>query len=233
LVAVIILCGGMGRRVGQNKSLLQLRGKPLLAYVLTTAQELSGEIVVSIDSDQDEEAISRILPRRARIVRDILPRGGPLLGLLSGLSFVTSTHALACPCDTPFINANVIKHLVRRASGFDAVVPVWPNGYLEPLQSVYRVEAAKTAAIEAIEHGRLRLSGMIKGLPLVRFIPVDELRSFDPCLSTFFNINTPSDLERAEEMLEEREGKSPNETRGPKTSRGSLSEKSDLCDWAL
>ena len=61
---------------------------------------------------------------------------------------------------------------------------------LEPLHAVYR----RTALLAYLEnHDSLSLRQMIWSLSSV-FVPVDELREFDPKLMTFTNINKIEDL---------------------------------------
>lgn len=86
------------------------------------------------------------------------------------------------------------------------MVPLWPNGYIEPLHSVYNVSAALRASEAATEGGNLRISNMIERLERTIYVPVEELRRFDPDLLTFFNINSKEDLKRAEAILKSKKG---------------------------
>lgn len=88
-----------------------------------------------------------------------------------------------------------------RARGADAAIPQWPNGYIEPLHAVYKVSPALSAAEKAMGEGRLTIRAMIAGLGKVVYVGTDELRRFDPELSTFFNINSQKDLRTAVKML--------------------------------
>jgi molybdopterin-guanine dinucleotide biosynthesis protein A len=63
------------------------------------------------------------------------------------------------------------------------------------------VKSAIKAAQKALDEGKLTLASMIDNLCGVRYISTMVLQQFDPKLSTFFNVNTPVDLRRAESML--------------------------------
>ena len=83
----------------------------------------------------------------------------------------------------------------------NAVIPRWPNGYIEPLLAVYRTEVAKAASNDALDDGRLDMQAMVDKLQGIRYISTLVLRQLDPELRTFFNVNTISDLRKAETML--------------------------------
>lgn len=198
----IILAGGRGGRIGGPKPLMELGGRALISYVLDAASEVSDEIVVVVG--EEEGHLENLLPRKARIARDLTRGGGPLIGVYSGLTHLRSEYAVVLPCDSPFINTEVLKYLIGRAEGADAAVPLWPNGYIEPLHSVYNVPAALEAGKAAIEAEKLRVHSMIERLKETVYVPVEELRRFDPGLLTFFNINSGEDLKRAEAILRRR-----------------------------
>jgi molybdopterin-guanine dinucleotide biosynthesis protein A len=81
------------------------------------------------------------------------------------------------------------------------VIPKWPNGYVEPLHSVYRLSSSIPAIESAFDVGERSVLDMIKRLDSVRYVPVDDLRRFDKELLTFFNINYPKDLDTANEIM--------------------------------
>ena len=83
----------------------------------------------------------------------------------------------------------------------NAAVPRWPNGYIEPLHAAYRVKPALDAAEKALNNGKLDMCSMIENLRGIRYISTLVLKQLDPELRTFFNITTPLDLKRAEQIL--------------------------------
>ena len=200
MTGALILAGGRGERLGERKPLLTLGGRSLISYVLEAAMEFSDEVYVVAD-EEDLSLLRGRLPVQVKVVGDITPRRGPLLGIYSGLRALGSEYSVVLPCDSPFIRIEVMRYLIGKAEGFDAAVPLWPNGYIEPLHSVYRVRAALRAAEEALGEGELRVRGMVERLGRVEYVPVEELKRFDPRLLTFFNVNSPADLRAAESLL--------------------------------
>jgi len=199
MLGAVILAGGEGDRIGGDKPFTELGGKNLVSYVLEAASKVSDEIVVVVGADRVER-FETLLPD-VHVAVDIASGGGPLIGVYSGLRRLRSEYAVALPCDSPFISETVLRYLIGKAEGVDAAIPRWPNGYLEPLHSVYRASAALRECEEAMERGGSRIHSMIERLERTAYVPVEELRRFDPDLLTFFNINSVEDLERAEAIL--------------------------------
>ena len=110
-------------------------------------------------------------------------------------------YSLLLPCDTPFVLNQIVSLLLELCSKKDAAIPRWPNGYLEPLQAAYNTKSALTAANKALKDNKLNMRSMISHLGNVRYISTSVLRRLDPELKTFFNINTPKDLKKAEHLL--------------------------------
>jgi molybdopterin-guanine dinucleotide biosynthesis protein A len=181
---------------------VELGGKALIEYVLEAALEVVDEAVV-VASRGAFKALREVLPRGVEILEDLEEGVGPLMGLYTGLKTLRSPYALILPCDSPFPNTDVLQYLLDKAEGFDAAVPRWPNGYLEPLHSVYRVEPSLKACERALERGRSKVRSLLEELERVLYVSTEELRSLDPALYTFHNINTQEELEEAERILRE------------------------------
>ncbi len=199
--SVIILAGGRSRRLGSIKALVNLGDKPLIAHV---AQKIDGffrEVVVVIGMNDDVERFSEVLPSSFKICRDICPDLGPLGGVVSGLRHVNSRYMAVLPCDSPFIDLKVLDFLYRSCLCYEAAIPLWPNGYIEPLHSFYDSRAVRSAGESALKAGERDLRSMIRRLNAVNYVSVDQLREFDRELLTFFNINSREDLNRAETIL--------------------------------
>jgi molybdopterin-guanine dinucleotide biosynthesis protein A len=105
------------------------------------------------------------------------------------------------PCDTPLISEKVVQLLLDMSTNRSAAIPRWPNGYIEPLQAVYRTKSALIAAKTALAQGNRNMQSMIDNLNGVRYVSTIVLEQLEPNMSTFFNVNTPQDLKKAESML--------------------------------
>ncbi len=199
--SAVILAGGFSKRFGQDKGLVELAGKPLVLHILDRMSGLVNETLVVVSSGRQKVTFERSLGQKARIVIDSREEKSPLIGALTGFEHVQDEYSLLLPCDTPFVSNNIMSLLLDLCINRSAVVPRWPNGYIEPLQAAYHRKSALTAARAALEQGNLDLRSMIACLRGVRYVSTMVLQQLDPKLLTFFNVNNPSDLRRAQSML--------------------------------
>jgi molybdopterin-guanine dinucleotide biosynthesis protein A len=204
--SAIILAGGVSKRFGQVKALVQIVGRPLISRVSERAREAVEEVIVVVSSSDQMESYESLFPEKTRIVVDVEDSHSPLVGALTGFMNVHGDYSILLPSDTPFVSKEVVKLLFDISLNMDAVIPRWPNGYIEPLQAVYRTSSALAATREVVSKGETRLQSMIYLLRRVRYLSTMVIREIDPHLDTFFNINTPSDLKRAEKLIEKRFG---------------------------
>ncbi len=199
--AAIVLAGGYSRRFGQDKGLVSLAGKPLVAHVIEGVREYVDEFLVVVSSEDQKAAYSSVIPNGDRIIVDKGDVRSPLVGALTGLTNSHAQYSLLLPCDTPFVSRMVVKLLFEACSGVDAAVPRWPNDYIEPLQAVYKTSSALKATREALEREEMRPLSMIRLLKRTRYLSTLVIQQINPQLTTFFNINTPSDLAKAEKII--------------------------------
>jgi molybdopterin-guanine dinucleotide biosynthesis protein A len=202
-LAVIILAGGSGRRMGANKPLEKLGSRSMLGQVVTTALSISTDVVVVAGNPAQERSYRNEIPDHVALVHDKIQQKGPLIGLYTGLEKVNSEYAALLPCDSPFVKKEVLLFLHRMAKDGDGAVPVWSNGRIEPLHSIFRVESARRAAVEVLKAEMDTVREMIQQMDRIRFVSIDEIRELDPNLLTFFNVNTHEDLEKAKRILSE------------------------------
>ncbi|MEM3755142.1 MAG: molybdenum cofactor guanylyltransferase, partial [Candidatus Bathyarchaeia archaeon] len=158
------------------------------------------KVVLVVGTKDKINNFLRILPNPIIITKDDLEGYGPLAGILSGLKMINSAYTAILPCDSPFIRTEVIDFLFNNVKPYDAIIPRWANGYIEPLHAVYKVKPALKAVKEAISKKELYIVDMIKRLKKVRYISIDELKLYDNELLTFFNINTRNDFEKAKKI---------------------------------
>lgn len=178
-----------------------LLNKPLVKYVLDNVEKIVEEKFVVVSSEAQAENYLKALGSNVKILVDKREIQSPLVGALTGFSEAHGKYALLLPCDTPLVSREALALLLELCIGKNAVIPRWPNGYIEPLQAAYCVKPVLEAAEKALEEGRLDLRSMIEKLRGIRYISTVVLQQFDPELKMFFNVNTPLDLKKAEQML--------------------------------
>ena len=204
--SAIILAGGKSKRFGNEKGLVNLNGKPLLLHVLERIEDIVDEIVITVSFMEQKQNFAKILKNKTKvkIVIDKINFNSPLIGALTGFESTDSKNSLLLPCDTPFISKQVASFLLDVCKNKSATIPRWPDGKIEPLQASYNTEMALKAAKEALNEGKFDMRSMISKLRKVRYISTLVIKEFDPELLTFFNVNTPLDLRKAEKIISER-----------------------------
>ncbi|HDN05741.1 MAG TPA: molybdenum cofactor guanylyltransferase [Candidatus Bathyarchaeota archaeon] len=202
-VSAIILAGGSSSRLGEDKSLVLLANKPLVQYVLDAVEKIADEKIVAINSKAKIEVFRKTVDSDVKVVADN-PQykvHSPLVGALTGFEKACGEYSLLLSCDTPFISREVVTLLLELRVKKSAVVPRWPNGYIEPLQAVYHTQRALEAAEKTLEDERFSMRSMVEKLRGVRYVSTLVLQQLDLELRTFFNVNTLLDLKKAEFLL--------------------------------
>jgi molybdopterin-guanine dinucleotide biosynthesis protein A len=196
----VVLAGGKSSRMGQNKALINLNGDPMISYVIDAMLDLVDEVVISVakGSSADYDEFSEI---GFEVVEDSQEGFGPLEGLTCALKSARGEYVLISPCDTPFLKRELCDALISRADGRDGAVPVI-KGLYEPLHGAFRRTAAISAFEKATVQGKRKPVDAFEGLDLV-VMEENELRTIDPELESFWNLNGPEDVRQAVEKLRE------------------------------
>jgi molybdopterin-guanine dinucleotide biosynthesis protein A len=198
--SALILAGGKGSRLGyQEKALLDINGKPLIAVIVERLKKAVDTIIISVRDEAQGELlephISGFMKLPYRFAYDAYKETGPLAGILSGLRACEDEYCFIAACDMPFINENVVKMLFRESEHYDAAIPRWNDGFLEPLHAVYKCKPMIRETEKAIENCETIILAPVFKLN-VNYVAVDEIRKIDPELRTFMNINTYKDIEK-------------------------------------
>lgn len=201
--SAIILAGGFSNRFGQDKGLLLLAGKPLIRRIMHAIYGIVDETIIVVSSKVQAENFAKVTGSNVRIVIDANDMQSPLIGALTGFERAYGEYSLLLPCDTPLVSRDILLLLLELRTNKNAVVPRWPNGYIEPLQAVYCTKPAVEAAKKTLNAGKADMRSMVDGLQGVRYISTLVLRQLDPKLRTFFNVNTLLDLRNAEFMFKQ------------------------------
>lgn len=183
--------------MGHDKGLVHLDRKPLIEHQLAIVSELGDEVLIITNSPKDYEYLG------VRLVSDEQPGLGALNGLHTALKSARGEHVLVLACDLPFLNRELLGHLLDLAHEADVIIPMRAEEY-EPLHAVYSRDCIRHIQ-RALSFGNKR---MISFFPDVAVLAVHDetLRSFDPEGLSFFNLNTAHDLIQAEEIYRRREG---------------------------
>jgi molybdopterin-guanine dinucleotide biosynthesis protein A len=188
--SAVILAGGEAKRAnGQEKYFFTYEGKTFIERLVGSLSGVVDEIVIVA---RDPVQCTRFRELNGVIcISDIRQGLGPVGGLHAGSLAAKGEFVFVSACDMPCIDTATVSYLFGTIGEYDAAIPRWNERMLEPLHAVYR----RTALLTYLEsHTSLSLRAMIQSLN-TRYIPVEELRAFDPSLKTFTNINKLEELE--------------------------------------
>lgn len=191
-IPCMVLCAGTSARFGQDKMLVDLAGKPVVAHVLERLGSQTETLALNAPMNGAYSQFN--LP----VLEDCLEGGhegglGPLVGVLTAMKWAASqhsTHVLTCAGDTPFIPLDWVARLQGQVS--DGIVvsqstgrrhhicTLWPTGLADPLQR----------DIQAGMRGVGRWIAQHKSASVIFDTNGD--------IDSFFNINTPEDFIQAE-----------------------------------
>ncbi|MEE8619216.1 MAG: molybdenum cofactor guanylyltransferase, partial [Dehalococcoidales bacterium] len=182
-------------RLGYDKFLETVGNKNLLQRVISCVSPLSGDIILV--TARELTTLQSIDYPKLRVVTDIYPGKGPLIGIYTGLATSTLFYNLVVGSDMPFLNQALLRYMIQLSTNFDIVAPRVGN-LVEPLHAVYSKSCL--APIERmIKEDKLRIYPLFNSVS-VRYVEAEEIERFDPKHLSFFNINTKADLEKAREL---------------------------------
>lgn len=197
----MLQAGGKSTRMGRDKALVPFLGMTLIEYILHQTKGLGQDTIIITNSPDDYRFLH--LP----LFPDVIPDWGALGGLYSAIFHAPQKNCLVLACDMPFVNLPMLEHFFSLLPGHDAVIPhLDPTGnkmpvFAEPFRAVYRKTCLEPIKA-AMDAGQRRVISFFNQAH-IRFVTRTEIEPFDPDLKTFFNVNTPEELLKAEQLAQE------------------------------
>jgi molybdenum cofactor guanylyltransferase len=192
-IAGFVLAGGQSSRMGREKALLEIAGRPLIVRTARLVERAAGSVTVV-----GQTAGIRALGLAS--VPDDWPGIGPLGGIATALRVSRAPWSLVVACDLPYLTEAWLGYLVSRALASDADAVIAMNaGGAEPLCAAYR-ESAEPAIRSAVSLGNWKVRSMLENLR-GEVIEPEEWKRFDSDGYLFKNMNSPEDYEDARQRL--------------------------------
>ena len=184
-----ILVGGRSSRMGQDKARLVLNGRSFAERIHDALRSVTQSIRTV--GAKGAAALAGLDD-----VPDVYTEWGALGGLHAALSACRAPWAVVVACDLPFVTGELFERLAEGCDQYDAVVPVQPDGRLQPLCALYRTEPCLARARELIERGERRPRALVAAVRTRRVEP-PELEDLAGATLFFTNVNTPEEWEQA------------------------------------
>lgn len=194
--SIVIQAGGQSTRMGRDKGLVSFGRGTLLEHILSQLQGYKRDTFIISNNIEDYTRFG------LAVYADVITGIGALGGVYSALYYAKTDYILLLAVDMPFVNLDLLNYLLEEASGYDVVIPkVSERGFLEPFRAVYSRRCLAPIK-QKIDAGQRKVISFFD-LVSVNVIEPEELARYDPEGETFFNLNTPEDLEKARTMLDE------------------------------
>jgi molybdenum cofactor guanylyltransferase len=196
MLTVVIQAGGQSSRMGEDKALKPFLGRPLIQRVIERLAPIADEIIVTTNRPAEYGFLNQ------RLITDLKPGRGALGGLYTAIASATSPFVVVVACDMPFASKNFFESayslMVKEEA--DIVIAKTDEGY-EPFHALYRRETCLPAIESAIDADQWKVIAWFPQVKVRTLLP-DELKIFDPSGLCFWNVNTPEDFIKAEDLAE-------------------------------
>ena len=194
--AGIVLAGGFARRFGdRDKTLAELRGKPLIAHAVQSLRPVVDQVVVSCRHEQRssfERVLSNVTYRP-----DPTPDEGPLAGLDTALDGLDATAVAVSTADRPLVPTDLYRHFFD-ARSTEAIV-IRSEGIDQPVPAVFGVSALRTAVGGQRARGTRRLRAVLDAVDYTTIPATMVKRRWGE--HVLVDINTPAQLDQLHESL--------------------------------
>ncbi|RMF63851.1 MAG: HAMP domain-containing protein [Calditrichaeota bacterium] len=192
-LSAAILAGGRSSRMGRDKALLPVDGKPMIARVLEIVRQQTQNVMV-ISNQPDSYAFLKV-----PVYPDAVESCGPLAGIYTALRHSSTQQCLVVACDLPFLSRALLQFMCENAVSYDVFAFESQSG-VEPLCAVYAKSCLPV--IEAqMEKGDFKVSNFYDQVN-TRIVRLEPGRLFFD-EKAFFNVNTPEELARARELVQQ------------------------------
>lgn len=197
--AGFVLAGGRSSRMGADKALLPLCGKPLIAHALGILHQAG--LPASIAGAHSS------LAAFAPVIPDSNPHQGPLGGICAALASTTARWAVFLPVDQPLLPASLVTYLLRHArttgcavtlasiGGFTQTFPaVLDRAILPFLQA--ELAAGRRGCFSAFQSAATSFAQPVAVLDVELLAQSGQVIHPDglPAAQWFLNVNSPADL---------------------------------------
>jgi len=186
----IILAGGENSRFGgDDKAFFRLSGRRLISPIIELFSSLFEDVIVVAANPR------LYLEWDLTVVSDVLPIRSSLTGIYTGMFYASTPYIFVSACDTPFIRKELVELIVSEIRpGLAAVMPETGAG-VEPLFAAYS-KACLPMVENAVKNRKFKIRRVFRK-KRVKLVSEKKVLAADPELLSFFNINTPEDLDRA------------------------------------
>jgi len=196
----VVLAGGQSKRFGQDKSQVQLGNKILIDYILSEILDEFNEILIISNND-----IKFLNSKKVTKIQDYKKDLGPLGGVLTAMKWIKENNKKykwisTFPSDTPFFKKKNLHDFIKNIKDKDSkLFFIKSNDKRHNIFGLWSVELLGRLEDDVINKGERKVEVWANNIG-VKTINM-EFKNNDP----FFNINTKEDLEKAKELIKNKD----------------------------
>lgn len=181
----VILVGGQSSRMGKDKAMLPVGGKPMAMLLAERFAAAGFDTAVSVDR------AGRFPLTGLFEIEDAFPGQGPLNGLYGAFSKTDAERILLMGTDLPGADPALAERLETFMGDYDACMIRRSDGTVETLFGIYS-RSCFQAVSECLQEGRRAVRAALDRVR-VRYVDEEELPGWDlSCILR--NVNTPEEF---------------------------------------
>jgi molybdopterin-guanine dinucleotide biosynthesis protein A len=188
-VTIVILAGGLSSRMGVDKGSLSLSDGTFAQIIIDLAKTITSKVIVSVGAHNQVQYKGLGI----KTVLDTEPQKGPIGGVVSVLSHITTPLFLLLSVDSPLITSTMLMKLFQNIDEFDAAIFSY-HDRIHPLVALYQTKT-RNSWLKEFECGNYRITSIVKSFNTNEVI-VDS--AYGILLS---NINTPKEYQELKELV--------------------------------
>lgn len=178
-ITAIILAGGNSSRMGEDKGLMLLEGKPMIEHVIGAVSSFANKIIIVSNNEEYQQF-------NYPVYEDLVKGKGPLAGIYTGLYYSQTEENIILSCDVPYVTIELISFLIEKAGNHQITIPSF-QGKSHQLIGVFS-KSCEAPLFISLEKDHLKLKDAFKNLNL----NVVDANQFDG--KVFANLNSASDV---------------------------------------
>ena len=192
----VVLAGGASKRMGRSKAQLPVGDRRMIEWIVRAMDCLFDEIIVVTHHPQSFPMLENV-----HFVQDAVPVAtrSSLVGLYTGLLHARNETIFVVPCDMPLLNRGLIEYMIGLLDGEDVRVPM-TGSHFQPLHAFYR-KTCLPHMRRSIDQQQYKVIHFYDEV-LVRTVDEATIKTYDPELISFMNVNSEEDYQRVLSLWE-------------------------------
>jgi molybdopterin-guanine dinucleotide biosynthesis protein A len=182
-ITAFILAGGKSQRMGTDKGLLLLDGKPFVSHICDAVKPIVGENIVIVSSNVDYDFLGYTR------IEDIVVDKGPVSGIYTALKQSRTKLNFILSVDAPLVSAELLLWILENKDDSYEMTQVQLDDKAYPLIAIYQ-KSLVSVFEENLKKEQLRLRQVIEE------VKHQTLHIPEKWRTQVQNINTPEEYQK-------------------------------------